>query len=106
MSNIVSSEALKKAITLAQRYLRNEDFEEGINTTILRDEESRIEIDVELRCEADLTYDSGSYLVPPSVSGTIVNKPVSIVAWFFDADWDNPTDRDITEKLQSYTYYC
>lgn len=107
MSNIVSERDIRKAVALAQNYLCNEDFEEGINTTILRDEANRIEIDVELRCNtSSVIFDKGTYLIPPSVSGRITNEPVSIIAWFFDEDMDNPTDRDITKMIESHSYTC
>lgn len=106
MGNIISTKALSKAIAIAQDYINNIDLEEGLSSTTLRDEDYRIEIDVELRCSTDLKHNSGSYLVPPSVSGSITNTPVSVIVWFFDKDWDNPTDKDITNSLKSYTYYC
>lgn len=104
MRNIINSERISKAIDLAQNFLCNEDFEDGSNSTTLRDKDNRIEVDVELRCEHRLKFDSGSHLIPPSASGKITNRPVSIIAWFFDEDDDNPVERDITNQIESYTY--
>lgn len=104
MRNIINSERISKAVELAQDFLYNEDFEDGSNSTTLRDAENRIEVDVELRCEHNLKFDSGSHLVPPSASGKITNRPVSIIAWFFNDEDDDPIERDITNQIESYTY--
>ena len=104
MSNIISAARLDKAIDLAQSYIYSGDLESGTNTTILRDEDERIEIDVEVKSDHNGTYDKGNYMIPPSWTGKVTNRPVSIIAWFFDSDNDNPVERDITNQVESYTY--
>lgn len=104
MSNVISTAKINRAIEMAQKYLWSTDLEDGTNATTLYDKEKRIEVDIEVYCEKDLSYNSGTYLIPPSYSGSVTNEPVSIVAWFFDKDYDNPTDKDITNMLSTYKY--
>lgn len=99
----ITSDKLNKAIALAYDYIHSR-LEEGNNTSILSDKATRLEVDVEVDVEMDGAYDSGNYLVPPSWSGKVTNKPVSIIAWFFDINDDNPIEVDITNKLDNYTY--
>ena len=101
--NKITANRLDKAIELAYDYLHS-SLEEGNNTTILSDKATRLEVDVEVDVEMNGAYDSGNYLVPPSWSGKVTHKPVSVIAWFFDTDDDNPIEVDITNKLDNYTY--
>lgn len=99
----ITANKLNKAIALAYDYLHS-SLEEGNNTTILSDKAAKLEVDVEVNVEMNGAYDSGNYLVPPSWSGKVTNKPVSVIAWFFDENDDNPIEVDITKKLDNYTY--
>lgn len=103
MGNIVNAAKLNRAIEMAQDYLWS-DLEEGTNSTTLYDCDNKIEVDVEVYCSRNISYDKGTYLIPPSCSGKITNEPISIIAWFFDENYDNPTDRDITKRLTTYKY--
>lgn len=106
MSNIITETRMNRAILMAQDYLFNEDFEQGQNTAILKDSLNKIEIDVEVRCEGNIHYDSGNYMTPPSCSGKLTNEPVSVVAWFFDHNDDNPIEKDITNMIKAHSYNC
>lgn len=101
--NQITANRLDKAIALAYDYLHS-SLDEGNNTTILSDKATRLEVDVEVDVEMDGAYDRGNYLVPPSWSGKVTNKPVSVIAWFFDTNDDNPIEVDITKKFTDYTY--
>lgn len=101
--NRITANRLDKAIALAYDYIHSR-LEEGNNTSILYDKAARLEVDVEVNVEMDGEYDAGNYLIPPSWSGKVTHKPVSIIAWFYDTNDDNPIEADITEKFTDYTY--
>lgn len=96
---------LNAAIEMAENYICS-NLEIGTNSTTLYDNDNNIEVDVEVKCTADGKYDSGTYMIPPSWTGKIVNIPVSIIAWFIDPESDMIAERDITDLLKPHINIC
>ena len=97
----IAQNRIDKAIAMVEDYLC-QSLDKGINTGILTDSEDAFEIDVEVRCEFDGTYDRGSYDREPSYSGKITNTPISIIGWFFDEN-DTPVEKNLTPFIDTYT---
>ena len=98
----IAQTRIDKALAMVEDYLCK-NLDKGINTDILVNNEEAFEVDVEVRCEYDGTYDRGSYDREPSWTGKITNTPVSIIGWFFDEDY-TPVEKNITPFLEPYTY--